>query len=170
MNNLKSRIEDRLIDTFVVVFLSLFVIITLYPVLNTVAISFNDGIDAIRGGIYLWPRRFSMKNYQTVMGMQNLMIGAKITVLRTLLGTLSALAVNALLAFVVSRKRFFVQIAAVIVLGNYHVRKRRFDSGILAVPQPSLNWYFLGLHHSWYGQCMEHACYANFHAWYSRQS
>ena len=84
----------------------MFVIVTLYPVLNTVAISFNDGTDAIRGGIYLWPRRFSMKNYQTVMGMQNLMIGAKITVLRTVLGTLSSLAVNALLAFVVSRKRF----------------------------------------------------------------
>ncbi len=106
MNNLKSRIEDRLIDAFVVIFLTLFVIVTLYPVLNTVVISFNDGIDAIRGGIYLWPRRFSMKNYETVMGMQNLMIGAKITVLRTVLGTLSALVVNALLAFVVSRKRF----------------------------------------------------------------
>ncbi|MCQ2595219.1 MAG: carbohydrate ABC transporter permease [Treponemataceae bacterium] len=106
MNNLKSRVEDRLIDAFVVIFLTLFVIVTLYPVLNTVAISFNDGIDAIRGGIYLWPRRFSMKNYETVMGMQNLMVGAKITVLRTVLGTLSALVVNALLAFVVSRKRF----------------------------------------------------------------
>lgn len=106
MYDLKSRIEDRLIDAFVIIFLTLFVIVTLYPVLNTVAISFNDGTDAIRGGIYLWPRRFSMKNYQTVMGMQNLMIGAKITVLRTVLGTLSSLAVNALLAFVVSRKRF----------------------------------------------------------------
>ena len=29
----------------------LFVIITLYPVLNTLAISLNDGTDALRGGI-----------------------------------------------------------------------------------------------------------------------
>jgi putative aldouronate transport system permease protein len=38
--------------------------------------------------------------------MQNLLTGAKITVARTVIGTLSALVVNALLAYVVSRKRF----------------------------------------------------------------
>ena len=87
-------------------FMIAFVIITLYPVLNTVAISFNDGIDAVRGGIYLWPRKFAMKNYETVLAMENLITGAKITVARTVIGTLSALVVNALLAYVVSRKRF----------------------------------------------------------------
>lgn len=83
-----------------------FVVITLYPVLNTVAISFNDGIDAVRGGIYLWPRKFAMKNYQTVLAMENLVTGAKITVARTVIGTATSLVVNALLAYVVSRKRF----------------------------------------------------------------
>ena len=29
----------------------LFIVITLYPVLNTLAISLNDGTDALRGGI-----------------------------------------------------------------------------------------------------------------------
>lgn len=87
-------------------FMIAFVIITLYPVWNTVAVSFNEGIDAVRGGIYLWPRKFAIKNYQTVLAMENLVTGAKITVLRTVVGTASALIVNALLAYVVSRKRF----------------------------------------------------------------
>ena len=87
-------------------FMVSFVIITLYPVLNTVAVSFNDGIDAVRGGIYLWPRKFAIKNYQTVLAMENLVTGAKITVARTVIGTVLALVVNALLAYVVSRKRF----------------------------------------------------------------
>ena len=87
-------------------FMIAFVIITLYPVLNTVAVSFNDGIDAVRGGIYLWPRKFAIKNYQTVLAMENLITGAKITVARTVIGTVLALVVNALLAYVVSRKRF----------------------------------------------------------------
>ena len=39
----------------------LFVIVTLYPVLNTLAISLNDGTDALRGGIYLWPRKFYLE-------------------------------------------------------------------------------------------------------------
>ena len=84
----------------------LFVIITLYPVLNTLAISFNDGIDAVRGGIHLIPRKFTWQNYYTVLHKQNMITGAYITVLRTIIGTLLALVTNALLAFIVSRKRF----------------------------------------------------------------
>ena len=88
------------------IFLILFTIVTLYPVWNTVAYSFNDGLDAVRGGIYLWPRKFSLESYNKVLNIQGFMVGAKITVLRTLLGTLTSLIANALLAFVMSRKRF----------------------------------------------------------------
>ena len=84
----------------------LLVIITLYPVLNTLAISLNDGTDALRGGIYLWPRKFTWKNYLTVLHKDNLITGAYITVTRTVVGTLLALIANAILAFIVSRKRF----------------------------------------------------------------
>lgn len=84
----------------------LFVIITLYPVLNTLAISFNDGTDALRGGIYLWPRRWTVKNYTTVLKKNNLITGAYISVARTVIGTILALVSNAILAFIVSRKKF----------------------------------------------------------------
>lgn len=87
-------------------FMILFVVITLYPVLNTLAISFNDGTDALRGGIYLWPRKWTLKNYVTVLQKQNLLTGAYITVARTIIGTLLALVANAILAFIVSRKNF----------------------------------------------------------------
>lgn len=84
----------------------LFVVITLYPVLNTLAISFNDGTDALRGGIYLWPRRWTVKNYTTVLKKNNLITGAYISIARTVVGTLLALVSNAILAFIVSRKKF----------------------------------------------------------------
>ena len=87
-------------------FMILFVIMTLYPVLNTLAISFNDGTDALRGGIHLIPRKFTVQNYKTVLSKNNLLVGAWISVARTVLGTLLALAANAVLAFIVSRKRF----------------------------------------------------------------
>lgn len=83
-----------------------FVVITLYPVFNTLVISFNDGTDALRGGIHLWPRKWTLKNYETVLTKDNLITGAYITVARTVIGTLLALVTNALLAFIVSRKRF----------------------------------------------------------------
>lgn len=87
-------------------FMVLFVVMTLYPILNTLAISLNDGTDALRGGIYLWPRKWTLKNYQTVLQKDNLITGAYITVLRTIIGTFLSLIANAILAFIVSRKRF----------------------------------------------------------------
>ena len=105
-SKVKTSTGSKIFTILNSLFMIAFVIITLYPVLNTVAVSFNDGIDAVRGGIYLWPRKFAIKNYQTVLAMENLVTGAKITVARTVIGTVLALVVNALLAYVVSRKRF----------------------------------------------------------------
>ena len=102
----KTSLSDRIFVICNTIFMIAFVIITLYPVLNTLAISFNDGTDALRGGIYLWPRKFTLKNYSTVLHKDNLIIGAIITVARTIVGTLLALVTNAILAFIVSRKRF----------------------------------------------------------------
>lgn len=103
---IKTSVWDKIFVTCNTLFMIAFVVVTLYPVLNTLAISFNDGIDAIRGGIYLWPRVFTLKNYTTVLNKQNIVTGAYISVLRTVLGTVFALFANALLAFIVSRKRF----------------------------------------------------------------
>ena len=102
----KTSLSDRIFVICNTIFMIAFVIITLYPVLNTLAISFNDGTDALRGGIYLIPRKFTLKNYITVLQKDNLIIGAIVTVARTVIGTLLALVSNAILAFIVSRKRF----------------------------------------------------------------
>ena len=102
----KTSVWDKIFVVCNTIFMIAFVVITLYPVLNTLAISFNDGTDALRGGIYLFPRKFTLKNYTTVLQKQNLITGAYITVARTVIGTLLALVANAILAFIVSRKRF----------------------------------------------------------------
>ncbi len=106
MKRKKTSLADKIFVVCNTLFMIAFVVITLYPVLNTLAISFNDGIDAIRGGIYLIPRKFTWKNYATVIHKQNMLTGAYISVMRTILGTVISLAANALLAFIVSRKRF----------------------------------------------------------------
>ena len=103
---IKSSTMDKVFVTCNTIFLVLFVTITLYPVLNTVALSFNDGIDAVRGGIHLWPRIFTLSNYKTVLHQQNILTGAVVSVARTVLGTIFALVTNALLAYIISRKRF----------------------------------------------------------------
>lgn len=102
----KKSAADKIFVVCNTIFMVFFVVITLYPVLNTLAISLNDGIDTIRGGVHLWPRKFTLKNYHTVFQKQNLLTGAYISVLRTIVGTFLSLALNAILAFIISRKKF----------------------------------------------------------------
>ncbi|MBQ2054583.1 MAG: carbohydrate ABC transporter permease [Eubacterium sp.] len=105
----KKSVGDRVFTVCNIVFMVLFVVITIYPILNTLALSFNDGIDAVRGGIHIIPRKFSLNNYRSVFAMKNLTTGLFISVARTVLGTLIGLFVNAILAFIVSRKRFLLK-------------------------------------------------------------
>ena len=103
----KMAREDLIFTIFNTAFLILFAVVTLYPVLNTLAYSFNEGNDAVRGGIHLIPRRWSLRNYEEILFERpGIRVGAKITVLRTIIGTLTSLAANALLSFILSRKKF----------------------------------------------------------------
>lgn len=105
-NKSKTAVSNKVFVVCNTLFMIFFVVITLYPVLNTLAISLNDGTDSLRGGVYLLPRKWTLQNYQTVLQKNNLITGAAVSVARTLIGTVTALVTNALLAFIVSRKRF----------------------------------------------------------------
>jgi putative aldouronate transport system permease protein len=102
----KTIFFNRLFHTLNTIFLIGFIVVTLYPVLNTVAIALNDGTDSLRGSIHLLPRKPTLQNFITVLEKQNLLTGTYISVLRTVIGAFTSLAASALLAFVVSRKRF----------------------------------------------------------------
>lgn len=102
----RVAISDRVFDIFKWVFLILFMLATLYPILNTLAVAFNDGLDALRGGIYLIPRQFTLDNFKAVLGKQTLLNAAFISVARTVIATLSQLFLTALLAYILSRKEF----------------------------------------------------------------
>jgi len=104
--------------------LTVIVVATVYPFLNVLAISLNDSTDTVRGGIYLWPRQFTLKNYETIFGYSTLITGFKISVLRTVIGTVLGLISASMLAYTLSRPDF---------------RSRRFVSVFLA-----LTMYFSG--------------------------
>ena len=97
---------DNVFDAFNTLFMVLFTVIIMYPLLNMVAVSFNDGLDALKGGITLVPRVFTLKNYQHVLSQENMLTAAKISVLRTVIGTVSSTLITALLAYILSRKEF----------------------------------------------------------------
>lgn len=102
----KFVFKDFLYSFIIGLILTIFVIITIYPILNTLALSFNDAMDALRGGIYLWPRKWSLTNYNTVLHKESMMTGLTISVLRTVVGTILQLSTTAMISFVLSRKKF----------------------------------------------------------------
>ncbi|MNH83670.1 L-arabinose transport system permease protein AraQ [compost metagenome] len=98
--------SEKVFDWFNYTFLTLVLIVTLYPFLNVLAISLNDSTDTVRGGIYLWPRAFTWDNYQTIFNYTGLIQGLKISVLRTIVGTVLGLISASMLAFTLSRVDF----------------------------------------------------------------
>ena len=87
----------------------LLVFITLYPVLNTIAISFNDGRDAVRGGIGLWPRQFSLKSYETIFADEIIFNAFFITIARTLIQTILNVVLTSMLAYALSRREYVLR-------------------------------------------------------------
>ncbi|MDR1640925.1 MAG: carbohydrate ABC transporter permease, partial [Clostridiales bacterium] len=82
-----------------VIFLSLLCLITLYPLYYILIHSFNEGVDSLNGGLYLWVRKFTLFNYQYVLGNNVIMNSYKITISRTLLGTVLGLFVTGITAY-----------------------------------------------------------------------
>ena len=102
-------------------FLILLMFITLYPVVNTVAYSFNDGTDALRGNIGLWPRVFSLESYKTILSDMAVYRAAWISASKTVLITLLNLFWTSMLAYALSRREFVLRksITLIMVLTMY---------------------------------------------------
>ena len=97
----RKDIVFPIVNTIVLIVL---MFLTLYPVLNTVAISFNDGIDAVRGGIGLWPRVFSVEAYKSLLSDKLTYNAFGISVARTVITTVLNIFLTSMLAFALSRR------------------------------------------------------------------
>jgi putative aldouronate transport system permease protein len=75
---------------------------TIYPFIYILAYSLNEGTDAVRGGIYLFPRKFTLFNYKYVLNNGTMQSAYIVTVGRTVLGTLLGLVVTGLTAYGIS--------------------------------------------------------------------
>ena len=70
--------------------------------MNVLAISFNSGIDAQKGGIAFWPREWSIENYLEVFKQGNLMNGLFISIFRTVVGTVVGVALMSMAAYAIN--------------------------------------------------------------------
>lgn len=91
-------------DLFLTIIMVFICFVCLYPVWYTIIISFNDSTDAMRGGIYWIPRKFSIESYRTVFQDSTIMRAFLITILRTLIGTVTSVFFTAMVGYAFSKK------------------------------------------------------------------
>lgn len=103
---MSAKTADRIFDTLNTIFMLFIVVVMLYPMLNTLAISFNNATDSLRGGIYLWPRYFTVNNYRVVFENPALLTAFRNSVLRTVISTTGGVFVCALAGYITSRREF----------------------------------------------------------------
>ena len=117
----KSQKRDIVFPICNGIFLCILMFVTLYPVLNTVAVSLNDGVDAVRGGIGILPRQFSVEAYRTLLSDTQTYKAFGISVARTVITTALNLVITSMLAFALSRKEYIFRrgITLVLVLTMY---------------------------------------------------
>ena len=92
-------------DIFLYILMILLILIFLYPIWTILARSFNEANDTARGGLMLWPRIPTLRNFKVVFENELLSNSYIITISRTLIGTVAAVTCTGLFAYGLSKKK-----------------------------------------------------------------
>ena len=95
--------EDMAVDLAVYILLGLVGIVTLYPFYYTIVCSFNDGLDLMKGGVYLWPRKFTLGNYKLFLEDGDWRHAFLVSLARTLVGTAMRVGFTSMFSYALSR-------------------------------------------------------------------
>ncbi len=103
MSNFRKKTEGfTIINTLIMLVLAF---VTIYPIWYTVVLAFNDATDAAQGGIYWWPRKWSIESFQKVFEEEVIIQAFIISILRTVVGTMTHLLFTAMTAYAWSKKQ-----------------------------------------------------------------
>lgn len=91
--------EDKIIDIVIYVFCTIVLIMTVYPFYYILITSFNEGVDASLGGIYWFPRKFTLENYEDFFTDSKWLSGLGVSFARTLVGTIIGVLFTTLVAY-----------------------------------------------------------------------
>ncbi|MFP4376177.1 MAG: carbohydrate ABC transporter permease [Spirochaetales bacterium] len=120
-------LEDRLFDSANTLGLILLAFVTLYPFWYILVISFNSAVDTVRGGYLIWPRDFTLYNYQVLLRDNSIFRAAFVSIARTVIGTGISVFSTAMLAYTLSRREYVFRrpITLIFVLTMY------FNGGLI---------------------------------------
>ena len=96
--------KDKIYNSINYIVLILLAVVMIYPFIYFLILSFNDGYDAVKGGIYFWPRAFTLANYQKAFQNPLILNSFKVSIFRTVVGTSLSVILTAMLAYGISKR------------------------------------------------------------------
>jgi len=104
----KSKIErntgEKVLQVIIYLIVILLCLIIILPCLNVLVLSLNDGKDAAQGGIWFWPRKFTLDNFKEVFKDGTVKNAYVISIARTVIGTFLSLMITTLAGFALKEK------------------------------------------------------------------
>ncbi len=79
--------------------------IMVYPLWYCVAGSLNEGMDYLRGGVFLWPRKWTLANYKAVFLDSAILNAFWVTIWKCLVGTVTSVLCTAMVAYAITRPK-----------------------------------------------------------------
>lgn len=101
----KRSTGEQVLQALIYLIIIAICLLILLPCLNVLALSFNDGADAAKGGIYFLPRKFTLSNYQEVFKDGKIMGGYAYTIARVIIGTSLSIVITSLTAYALKEKK-----------------------------------------------------------------
>lgn len=119
---MKKKVKKKMLafDYINYILFALLTLIMIYPFWYVIIGSFSDGIDYSFGGVWLFPRKWSLLNYKIIFNDSRLYVAYRNTILRTVIGTVFSLTFTSAVAYGMSRSdlpaRGFFRIANVFTM------------------------------------------------------
>ncbi|MFD0679049.1 MULTISPECIES: carbohydrate ABC transporter permease [unclassified Paenibacillus] len=96
-------IGNKIFDGLNYLILIIIGLVTVFPFIYIVAVSFTDASEVIKGGIILFPKKFSLTAYEYIFSTNTLLRSLGVSIYITVVGTFINLVVTSLMAYPLAR-------------------------------------------------------------------
>ena len=106
--NMKTKkiTQDKVVYFLNYIFLTLMLIIVLYPIIYIISCSFSSGTALMSGKVKLFPVEATLQSYKAVFEYKSIWVGYRNSMIYTVLGTVLSVVLTLLAAYPLSREDF----------------------------------------------------------------
>jgi len=114
--SLRRTREDAVVDFVNIFLLVVICFVMFYPFYYTVICSFSDGLDLMKGGVYLLPRKWSLESYKLFLSEPAWQNSFIVSVQRTVLGTVLTTLLTTVFAYGLARRELMFRKAYMLMV------------------------------------------------------